>query len=113
MRETERIATLPPLNATGLALDTVVHETQASEMGMWFAFDRLGIPRPAKFRTNQQWYEGMDYKVVPVPDSVDDNDASAPVFRSYSNQVNADAKDADDAPELVFPAVWMYKALTV
>lgn len=114
MRETERIATLPPLNATGLALDTVCHETQASEQGLWFNFDRMGLPRPARFRTNQEWYTGMNYVVVPVPESVtDDDDEESPVFRAYRKQINGDTAKATDDPDMAFATVWMYKALTV
>lgn len=55
-------------NCAALALDTVEESFQSSDLSLSLLFDARGIPRPAKFRTNQAWYLSQGYKVVETID---------------------------------------------
>lgn len=103
MRETERIAALPPLNATALALDTMTDAVQRSELCMRLYFDDLGLPRPQKLRTNEEWYKRQGYQVMHIPNGVGN---SAHVFKAYVGNVNDPTVEGNE-----LEAVWMIKSI--
>lgn len=98
MRETERIACLPPLNASALALDTTLGVAQKSEAAMKAFYDDVGAPRPKKMRSNQEWYTKQGYTLMDVPET-----DSPHVFKHYMNEYGNGT--------FTLPTVWMYKAI--
>ena len=70
MSQTEAIAAAPPHSCTVAALDTMAEEYQLSEEHIRDVFDGRGVARPAKMRTNQEWYRRQGYELMPteVPD---------------------------------------------
>lgn len=65
----ERAAASPPVNATVVALNTLRKDIQESEVFLKKAFDDRGMTRPKKIRTNQDWYVGQGYEVIPGPET--------------------------------------------
>lgn len=71
MALTERTATSPPLNATVVALDTLRHEWQTSEVYMKMMYEDRGLERPVQFKSNEEWYRRMGYNPMPGPEYYD------------------------------------------
>ncbi|KAH8173281.1 hypothetical protein LIA77_07536 [Sarocladium implicatum] len=66
MAAIEHLATLPPINATMLALDTIKSEMQLSEEMLSVSFEGTGRQRPAEPKANEEWYRRQGYEVVKV-----------------------------------------------
>ena len=81
-----------------IALDTVADEFHRSEQALSILYDKQGLQRPEKHRSNQQWYLTMGYKVV---DKVDHPD----VLKGYDWSIPAIGE------KLFAPNVYMIKTL--
>lgn len=84
MAAAERTASLSPLNATVVALDTLRGEFQKSEEFLKKAYDDRGMARPVGYRSNQEWYSGQGYEVMDGP--------------AYSTYVDPTTKEAERVP---------------
>lgn len=65
----EHLATMPPVNATILALDTIKSEMQLSEAMLSVAFEGSGRERPEEPRANEEWYRRQGYEVIKVAEN--------------------------------------------
>lgn len=63
MARLECLATLAPLNATAIALDTIAKESQLEESSLQALYDYRGLQRPAVIRTNEEWYLRQGYEI--------------------------------------------------
>ncbi|RFU72076.1 hypothetical protein TARUN_10184, partial [Trichoderma arundinaceum] len=61
MRQIEHLASLPPLNATTMALDTVTKEFQTSPESLAI-FAKISGSKVDAFRSNEEWYTRQGYK---------------------------------------------------
>lgn len=65
MHQLERLATLPPLNATVMALDTITKEFQITpEAIAIFNKIRGSEVASADFRSNEEWYTRQGYDII-------------------------------------------------
>ncbi|KAL6898398.1 hypothetical protein GGI43DRAFT_409061 [Trichoderma evansii] len=65
MYQIEHLATLPPLNATTMALDTSTKEYQTTPEFLAFYAEMSGRKIEAKdFKTNEEWYVRQGYEVI-------------------------------------------------